>query len=116
MHCFSNNQFSYEVNWFFTDLPRITMKSEYQGYANQDLVLYCFVDSAVPFTVTWSNGDNPLDSPTNYVKSVNSSLWITPKAFSAGDKYTCSARNIAGVTSKTTRVTVKGKRTLLILK
>ena len=91
------------------DPPRLTMKSRYQAFAGQDLVLFCYVDSIVPFTVTWSRGDTPLDNPTKYIKSVNSSLWIPPNAFSANDKFTCSARNIAGVTSKTTVISVSGK-------
>ena len=85
------------------------MKSRYHAFSGQDLVLFCYVDSTVPFTVTWSRGDTPLGDATKHIKSVNSSLWIPPNAFSPNDKFTCSARNIAGVTRKTTVVSVSSK-------
>ena len=84
------------------------MKDRYIAYTGQDLVLHCYVESSVPFTVTWSKDKLPLDSPTQYIKSVNSSLWIPPKAFGGSNKFTCTARNIAGVASTTTTVNVKG--------
>ena len=49
-----------------------------------------------------------MDNPTKYRKSVNSSLWVPANALNAADKYTCSARNIAGVASKTTQVVLSG--------
>ena len=86
------------------------MKPRYQAFTGQELLLlFCYVDSIVPFTVTWSSGDTPLDKPTKYIKSVNSSLWIPLSAFSSNDNFTCSARNIAGVTSKTTVVSIAGR-------
>ncbi len=84
------------------------MKDKYTAYTGQDLVLHCYVESSVPFTVTWSKDELPLDSPTKYIKSVNSSLWIPPNAFGGSNKFTCTARNIAGVASTTTIVDVKG--------
>ncbi|XP_065067753.1 hemicentin-1-like isoform X2 [Rhopilema esculentum] len=83
------------------DRPRITMKKQYRGFMGQDLALYCYVESSVPFTVTWSHGNTPLSNPTNYVKNVNSSLWVNS---GAGSEFTCTARNIAGVSSQTTTV------------
>ena len=82
------------------------MKKQYQGFMGQDLALYCYVESSVPFTVTWSHGNTPLSNPTNYVKNVNSSLWVNS---GAGNEFTCTARNIAGVSSQTTTVSFSSK-------
>ena len=84
------------------------MKEKYSAFMGQDLTLYCYVKSAVPFSVTWSKDGIPLDSPTKYIKSVNSSLWIPPNAFGGSNQFTCLAKNVAGVQSRTTNVEVNG--------
>ncbi len=85
------------------------MKEHYDGFMGQDLVLYCYVSSSVAFSITWSRDGVPLDNPTKYVQSVNTSLWIPPNAFGGTNKFTCSAKNVAGVASKTTTVKVRGE-------
>ena len=72
------------------------------------IVLYCFVQSKVPFTVMWSKESIPLDQPSRYEKSVNSSLWLPARSIEESGNYTCSASNIAGTSTATTQVSVKG--------
>eukprot|EP00794_Sanderia_malayensis_P015668 gene15668-17248_t len=89
------------------ELPVISMREEYHTFMGQDIVLHCYVSSSVPFTITWNRDGAPLDNPTKYIKSVNSSLWVPPNAFSGTNNFTCEAKNVAGIASKTTTVKVR---------
>nr|XP_042899314.1 hemicentin-1 isoform X1 [Parasteatoda tepidariorum] len=78
------------------DAPEVSTRPRMNGYYEEDTDLHCYIQSLVPFSVTWYKEGIPVSQEQHFLQTTEAILTVPEVTLLSEGYYSCNATNIAG--------------------